>query len=348
LRTLSVGPGDEVLLQAFTCLAVPEAVLAAGATPVWGDLAPGSVNLSVVAAKALIGSRTKAVIIQHTFGIPAEVAPLLQAAAAAGVPVIEDCCHAFGSTYNGTPLGELGAGAFWSYEWGKPVIAGVGGGARFNDPARQAQLKAAHARDFRFPPRRRELKLEAQYFAFVRSYSPRTFWWVRRAFRALGKLRVAESNYNPVNGDAAPDFHWRMAKAAERRLPEARRKADAFAATRRAQADFYRRNLAGDSCRLPLVPVAGEVVYSRFPLFVSNKDEVLAAAAVRNLEVAAWFSTPVHPLQGDELCAVHYRPGSCPEAERVAGSILSLPVHPKVSSAFQAAVVELVNRHGRA
>ncbi|WP_415908470.1 DegT/DnrJ/EryC1/StrS family aminotransferase [Oleiharenicola sp. Vm1] len=347
LRTLGVGRGDEVMLQAFTCLAVPEAILATGATPVWADLEPDSVNLCSHNVRAKLTGRTKAIIAQHTFGIPADMGPLLALAAESGVPVIEDCCHSIASTVGGRPVGSLGLGAFWSYEWGKPVIAGVGGGARFNDTALQARLSTAQAAT-EHPPARRNAILEAQYVAFARLYSPHTFWWVRRAFRLLGRLRLAESNYNPVGLETAADFRWRMAPGAAQRLPAAIAAAAAFEPERRAQAEFYRSALANGSCRLPPVPAGTEAVYSRFPLFVANKEEVLAAAARRNLEVAGWFATPVHPLAGDELAAVHYRPGDCPQAERAATGILSLPVHPKVTRSFQRAVVELINRHGRA
>lgn len=347
LRTLGIGRGDEVVLQAFTCLAVPEAILATGATPVWADLAPGSVNLCHSDLRAKLTVRTKAIVVQHTFGIPAEMSPLLALAAEQGVPVIEDCCHSVSSRIGGRTVGQLGLGAFWSYEWGKPIIAGVGGGARFNVGHLHAQLAEAHAKTVR-PPSRRNTILEAQYTAFARLYSPRTFWWVRRAFRLLGRLRLAESNYNPVGLETADDFRWQMAPGAAQRLPAAIAAATDFESERRAQAEFYRSTLTSDSCRLPVVPDGADAVYSRFPLFVLNKDEVLAAAARRNLEVAGWFATPIHPLEGAALAGVHYRPGDCPQAEKAAGAILSLPVHPKVTRSFQRAVTELVNRHGRA
>jgi perosamine synthetase len=348
LRTLDIGPGDDVLLQAFTCLAVPEAVMATGARPVWVDLAPDSVNLSLEGCLERITPRTKAIIVQHTFGIPADLQPLLEFARSRQLPLIEDCCHSFASTYSGRPVGTMGDGAFWSFEWGKPVVAGIGGAARFNDSSRQERLAAAH-RGLVPPPARKEFILDAQYLAFTQSYSPRTFWWVRRAFRLLGRLRIAESNYNPVGPDVAlsPEFSWRMARGAARRLPGARHAAEQFEAQRRSQAALYRRDLAATATSLPPVPAAGEAVYSRFPLFVSNKNDVLRAAARRNLEVAEWFATPVHPLEGAALAQVHYRPGSCPEAESAAKRILSLPVHPSVTPAFQQAVVELINRHGR-
>lgn len=350
LRVLGVGPGDEVLLQAFTCLAVPEAVMAVGAIPVWVDLAPGSVNLAPEDCAAKVTAKTKAIVVQHTFGIPAEFHSVAEIARTRHLPIIEDCCHSFASTYHSRPLGSLGAAAFWSYEWGKPVVAGIGGAARFNDPERHRQLVASHARELVPPPARKEAVLEAQYAIFMGSYSPRTYWWMRRAFRTLGKLRLATSNYNPVGPEIAKaaDFSWRMARGARRRLANAQKRAESFSAERRQQADFYRNHLSEASCQLPSVPAGGEAVYSRFPLFVANKRQVIEAAAAANLEVAEWFATPVHPLEGPGLTAVCYRPGSCPAAEHAARHILSLPNHSKVTTDFQAEVTDLINHHGRA
>jgi perosamine synthetase len=350
LRTLGIGPGDEVLLQAFTCLAVPEAIMAAGAKPVWVDLAPDSVNVSPADCRAKISARTRALIVQHTFGIPAELGAILDLAREHHLALIEDCCHSFASKYSGRLLGTVGDAAFWSFEWGKPIVAGVGGAACFNDTPRQQRLAAGLGTDCMPPPAKREAVLEAQYFAFTRSYGPRTFWWVRRAFRLLGRLRVAESNYNPIGPGVAiaPEFSWRMARGAAQRLPRARAVAEQFEPQRRTQALTYAQGLRPDVCRLPNVPAGADAVFSRFPLFISNRPEVLEVAAKRNLEVAAWFATPIHPLDGSELELVHYRPGSCPQAERAARRIVSLPVHPRVSPSFQAAVIELINHHGRA
>ena len=83
-------------------------------------------------------------------------------------------------------------------------------------------------------------------------------------------------------------------------------------------------------------------------MFVPRKESLLDAACAANLEMAAWYATPVHPLAGNELRLVHYTPGSCPRAEEAAAALVSLPVNPKVTPAFQDRLVDLINRHGSA
>jgi dTDP-4-amino-4,6-dideoxygalactose transaminase len=76
LKALGIGPGDEVAVQAFTCLAVPLPVLAVGARPVWIDVNPNDLGMDVEDLARKIGPATKAVIVQHTFGITADIIKL--------------------------------------------------------------------------------------------------------------------------------------------------------------------------------------------------------------------------------------------------------------------------------
>jgi dTDP-4-amino-4,6-dideoxygalactose transaminase len=350
LRLLGVGPGDEVLLQAFTCVAVPEAIMATGAKPIWVDLAPGSVNLDPIDLASKITPRTKAIIAQHTFGIPADLDAIIPIAEGAGVPLIEDCCHSFASFHKERPLGSLGVAAFWSYEWGKPVIAGIGGEARFNSSALRARAEASHATEFKQPPSRASAVIAAQYLMHALTYGPRRYWTVRRVFHTLGRARIARSNYNAVGPGVvmARDFGWGICGFSEGRLGSSRAKAGAFLQDRVLQAGRYSAGLRGPRVGLPSVPADSNAVYSRFPAFVPGKKRLLAAAREANLEVAGWFTTPVHPLEGKDLAAVSYAEGSCPRAEEAARTLVSLPLHPKVDRTFQDQLIHLVNAHADA
>jgi len=324
--------------------------MAVGAIPVWADLAAGSVNLDADDFAAKITPRTKAVIVQHTFGMPADLDAILPVAQRHGIPVLEDCCHTFASKHRQRVVGTIGAAAFWSYEWGKPIIAGVGGEAGFNDPTLQACAESGYSRDFRPPPRKKSVVIAAQYFMFTLLYGPRRYWLVRRAFHMLGRAGVAQSNYNPVGPGAAmaADFGWQMCGFSRRRLARARHQAMAFLPERVRQAERYIIGLRADAARLPVSPTGAEAVYARLPLFVRQKEILLDAARAANLELAGWYATAVHPLAGDELRLVHYTLGSCPRAEAAASTLVSLPVHPKVTPAFQDRLIAFLNRHGSA
>lgn len=348
LKLHGVGPGDEVLLQAFTCVAVPEAIMAVGAVPVWVDLAVQSVNLSVSDLESKITPRTKAAIVQHTFGIPAELDAILSVLTPGGIPMIEDCCHGFVSTIGGRSIGSQGQAAFCSFEWGKPVIAGVGGKATFNDPLMRDRAKSDYVGSFQPPPLKKSVMIGAQFYMHAVLYGPWRYWSVRQAFHLFSRFGVGESNYNPVSpdGNIATDFGWQMARFSRSRLPAAESKAEDFLSRRIQQSRVYLEALRLiPSVQLSIVPPAANAVYSRLPFFTAKKGEVLREAERANLEVAGWYSTPVHPLSGDELHRVRYRPGSCPRAESASCTLVSLPIHRKVTADFQSQVLNLIAKH---
>ena len=127
LNALEIGAGDEVICPAFTFYATAEAIVRAGATPVFADIDPHSLNLDPAAVAARITPRTKAIVAVHLFGRPAPLADL----AALGVPVIEDAAQAFGSP----EIATTGIASTFSFYPTKNLFAlGDGGLVAVNDP----------------------------------------------------------------------------------------------------------------------------------------------------------------------------------------------------------------------
>jgi hypothetical protein len=122
LKALNLGPGDAVFMPGYTCQVVPSAVIFLGAKPVYADVEEKSYNLSLETLEASWrknnGILPKAVIIQHTYGIPVEAGPIIAWARSEGLSIIEDCAHILGSSYRGIPCGQLGDAAFFSSQWG--------------------------------------------------------------------------------------------------------------------------------------------------------------------------------------------------------------------------------------
>jgi dTDP-4-amino-4,6-dideoxygalactose transaminase len=123
LLGLGVGPGDEVILPSLVCSAPLHAVLAAGATPRLVDCDPATANLDAAYARRAVGRRTKAIIVPHAFGLPADLGDLC----ALGPPVIEDCAQALGATYGGRPAGSIGDVCVLSFYATKLLATGEGG-----------------------------------------------------------------------------------------------------------------------------------------------------------------------------------------------------------------------------
>jgi perosamine synthetase len=122
LHALGVGPGDEVVVPAYSCVALLNAPLALGAAPVLADVEPGEWTLSPADVATRIGRRTKAIVPVHLFGLPAPMAELRDF----GLPLVEDCAHAVGGTTDAGPMGGSEI-AFSSFNATKLVGAGEGG-----------------------------------------------------------------------------------------------------------------------------------------------------------------------------------------------------------------------------
>jgi perosamine synthetase len=125
LTALDIGPGDEVIVPAFTWVATANVVLYCGATPVLADIDPVTFNLDPAEVKRRLTPRTKAIIVVHLFGHCADMAGI--AAAAPGIPLIEDAACAAGAALNGVPAGGLGLAAAFSFHPRKTITTGEGG-----------------------------------------------------------------------------------------------------------------------------------------------------------------------------------------------------------------------------
>jgi dTDP-4-amino-4,6-dideoxygalactose transaminase len=127
LRGCGVGPGDEVVLPTFCCTAVVLPVLAVGATAVLADTGP-ELNLIVDTVGAALTQKSRAIIVPHLFGNPAEIGAIIELARARNIRVIDDAAQALGATIDGRPVGSFGDAGIVSFGAEK-VCFGLGGGA---------------------------------------------------------------------------------------------------------------------------------------------------------------------------------------------------------------------------
>jgi dTDP-4-amino-4,6-dideoxygalactose transaminase len=129
LAALGVGAGDEILLPSYACSALLHAVRAAGAVPRLVDIDARSFNMDPEAARHARSPRTKALIVVHSFGLPAELCALKSL----GVPLLEDGAQALGATYRGRPIGSIGEIGTLSFYATKLLTTGEGGMLVSND-----------------------------------------------------------------------------------------------------------------------------------------------------------------------------------------------------------------------
>lgn len=140
LAGLGIGPGDEVIVPAFTWVATANAVLYCGATPVLADVDRGTNNIDPAGVAALVSERTKAIIPVHLFGLCADI-EALRAALPNHVAIVEDAACAAGATYGGKAAGGLGDVGCFSFHPRKSITTGEGGMVTTNQPGLAARLE---------------------------------------------------------------------------------------------------------------------------------------------------------------------------------------------------------------
>ncbi|MSO96069.1 MAG: dTDP-4-amino-4,6-dideoxygalactose transaminase [Thermoleophilia bacterium] len=129
-----IGPGDEVIMPSFTFSSTATAFALRGATPVFVDIRPDTLNIDEEAVAPAVTDRTRAIVPIHYAGVPAELDSLAATARAAGAVLIEDAAHALGSTYRGRPVGGDGELAALSFHETKNLTCGEGGALLINNP----------------------------------------------------------------------------------------------------------------------------------------------------------------------------------------------------------------------
>lgn len=132
---VGVGPGDEVICPTYTWIGSITPALALMAIPVFCEVDPKTLLIDVADVRKRITPHTKAVVAVHLWGNVCDMDALMALSVETGIAIIEDCSHAHGASYKGTPCGSIGQAGAWSLQGNKPISAGEGGMLATNDVA---------------------------------------------------------------------------------------------------------------------------------------------------------------------------------------------------------------------
>jgi dTDP-4-amino-4,6-dideoxygalactose transaminase len=348
LKAMSLPQGGTVLMPGYTCMVVPSAVQFAGLKPAYVDIDPLTYNLDVKQVEAASSQDISALIVQHTYGIPCNMAPLMQWATSRGVPIIEDCCHSFGSKIDGRLCGTFGALAFLSGQWNKPFSTGLGGMLLVNDDALAGRVGQIIDKEAFRPGPLKNAVLSAQILAHKILVRPGTAIAVMLLYRALNRLGlvVGSSSQQELQGEMPERYLATMAPCQIRQgLREMARIQENIEHRVRLTA-FYQAELPRIGFAALPASVVDGLPLLRYPVRVANKEAVLASAVRSRVEIGSWFEIPLHPA-GTRMEAFGYRDGMCPEAEAASREVINLPTHRKVSPAVAERTLEFLRKQAR-
>lgn len=323
LDGLGLGAGDELVVPAYTLGELVPRLQARGVQPVAADVDVDSFAVTPQSVARAITPRTRAVVALHVFGGPCDIEGIAAVTAARGLPLIEDCAHAFGASIGGRPAGSVGTAALFSLEVAKPVAA-FGGGLLVS--ANEELLAAAAARlDQRqrhpWPATRKALMKTVEELA-VRS--PAYGIAARLMFREY-KSGGFEQFYRGLHDRVRPadvafsGFQARMASRRLVRLPQRNRELNALWQQLAEQLPpgftSQQRNRFGE-------PTA----YNFVARYAGDLSALRRRAQARGLDLALHGEVldDVAPMLGQ---------GDCPGAAQVFAQAVAIPLHRGIDAA---------------
>jgi dTDP-4-amino-4,6-dideoxygalactose transaminase len=265
LDAIGVGPGDEVIVPAFTFVATAMAVLQQGARPVFVDIENQSWGMDPACLKSAITSKTKAIIPVHIHGMPCDLGAILEIARQHELKVIEDACQAPGSLYQGQKVGTFGQMAAFSLQSSKNLVCGEGGLLVTNDEAlyRQAARFRMFGEDFALDQ--------------VGSYDPERPLDLKRSYDSVCLGYMYRTN----------ELSAALARTQLREL-------DRWNAKALHNAQILAEGLSGlREIRIPEAIAGRKSVYHKYRVRVSDRDRIMGILKEKGLEAVQWQSKTV-------------------------------------------------------
>lgn len=301
LKSMGIGPDDEVILPGFTCVVVPNAIKYLGATPVYVDVLKEPMNPGLVAYEKAITSKTRAIITQNTFGLSFKVDEIAALAKSKGIYSIEDCTHGFGGTFKGKPNGSLCDAAFFSSQWNKPFSTGIGGFASVNNKDLIPLIEQVNNELIK-PSTKDKLVLSALLFARDHVLTESNYWRMRSLYRFLSKhnLVIGSSQGEELTGTQIPDQYFK--NISEVQTKKGNTSLEQFAALmerRKQNALLYTDFLAKHTKYHVLPKLHNDHCFLKYPVLVNNRPQFEEYAFNEKIELGDWFCTPLYPVKGN-------------------------------------------------
>jgi perosamine synthetase len=301
LLAASIGPGDEVIVPAFSFIATASAVALCGATPVFADVNEQTFNIDPQQVEERITPKTRAVIGVHLFGQPFDIPAVQECCGRHNLKLVEDAGQAHGALFNGMKVGGFGHFGCFSFYATRNMMTGEGGMVTTGEKAYNERL--------------RQIINHGQSEKYLHT--------------RLG-------------------YNYRMTDMAAALGLVQLKKLDGFNRQRRKNAAYYDAHLDVKGLVTPAVAGSVRHVYHQYVVRLTEEFPMSRSAFIDYLR-ANGIGSVIHypvPLHRQPVFGLANVPDPCPVATRLAGSVLSLPVHPQLEKKELAAVCKVINKAG--
>ncbi|MFA5072116.1 MAG: DegT/DnrJ/EryC1/StrS family aminotransferase [Candidatus Pacearchaeota archaeon] len=334
LKAMEIGKDDEVILQAFTCNAAVNPIIYVGATPVFADI-DESLNIFPDDVIKKITKKTKAIMIQHTFGYPGDINEIRKICMANNLYLIEDCAHALGAKYKDSFCGSFGDASFFSFGRDKVISSVYGGMVTVNNDV--LLEKVSHfQKEIDYPSCFWTLQQLLHPILMNKIILPLYDSKLGRGLLALflnlnilSKAVTSKEN----QGELPNYFPKRMSNELAFLAMNQLKKIDRFNEHRKEITQLYDSMLVNKK-EFKVVfkkDKDKEAIFLKYPLLNVNPAKVVREARKKGIYLNdGWFGSAVVPSL-TSLEKVCYIANSCPQAEEVAKRIVCLPTHINIS-----------------
>lgn len=325
LSALGIGKNDEVVLQAFTCVVVPNAIIATGAKPIYSDI-NDSLVIDPDDIEKKITKKTKAIIIQHTFGIPTDMHAVMKIAKEYNLFVIEDVAHTIGGNYKEKKLGTFGIASIFSFGRDKAFSSVFGGMVITADKELGKKLLAFQ----------KKLPFPSKVWVIQQLFYPLTCAFILNFYYVFLIGKIIHFLLRKINFFSFPvDKQEREGKFSSLNVKRFPNSLASLAFLQLNKLDKYnqkRKNFVQQYLRqLKDIPVAfpynGNESLMRFPVLVDDKTKVKNYFFRKGIYIGDWYNQAIDPVDIN-LASIFYESGMCPKAEHIAKHIINLPTNP--------------------
>ncbi len=334
LQALGVSQNDEVLVQAMTCSAVVTPILCLGAKPVYVDISKDTFNIDTENLKKKISTKSRVLIVQHTFGRFAEMEMIQKVCKANDIKVIEDCAHLFRSDIKDTAVGKFSDISIFSFAQDKAISSITGGLLVVNNPGYLEKVKTLY--ELCDDQTEQESKYPLSYLKLW-SFAKKYYFTPLLPFQkriTIGKVAIMISRWLKVTKQqASADIEReitpsKMSNIQYALLGNQLNKLD--------ELNRHRRDV------LRIYDDKSNDLLIRYPVLVENPEMALNLLSQEKHLCGRWYNSIVFPIK--DMKVVRYMEGSCPTAEYVVKHIINLPLDMDIAKSDAENIKRIVSK----
>ena len=331
LEALGVGQGDEVIIPAFTCVVVPNAIIYRKATPVYVDIDPNTFNINVSQVEKKITSKTRALYAQHTFGLICDIEGLNALGLKYQIPVIEDGAHALGASWKGAAVGALSDVAFFSTDHSKMINTMYGGMVTTNNKSLAERLRSSYEKSPSLSSQQQKqiCRTFLVEFPLFRSSIYWLGWFIFKLFCKMGMIFAFEDELKIQKPTDYPypaklcGFQARLGISQLKKLENNLAHRRELGKILEKRFHWLNKKLLNDFSNHSFL---------RYSFLVKDRSQFMRCFRT-NFDLGIWFRSIAHGRESS-FDQISYNANSCPVAEEVAKYIVNFPTHEKINKGF--------------